>query len=114
MADYQGSAKAEKATQFKTVWVTITPGSPGAPPTVDSDEHHVSKKRQEQIGWQLNKPGKHFRIVFNGQTPFAKSEFGDADPFSSPALVGHGSEPYKYDVIVDDGPPLDPNVIVDP
>lgn len=116
MGDTPGTAQAP-VPEPQTVRVSITPGAKqNDPPTVDMDKCHLSKKNQDQVCWQLSKghESHDFEVVFRGMSPFQGSTFTKENPCSGPAQVPGDGTPHKYDVSVDGGPPLDPQVIIDP
>jgi hypothetical protein len=77
---------------------------------------NLSRLNRDQVCWKLS--GGHesqgFEVVFRGRTPFQGSTFTKENPCSGGAVVPGDGTAYKYDVSVDGGPPLDPEVIINP
>ena len=103
---------AMRGAALNPVNVTIIP-VPGGPPKVLPRERHVLDT-SEEIVWTLGGPANSFRVVFKGQSPFSSKVFDNVNSHSGAPIVKPGATHYKYEVSVDGGPVLDPDVIIDP
>jgi hypothetical protein len=111
MPEYPATAAA-RAKVARTI-VTIAPGAtPSDVPAVDLKTCHISKNKGEEIEWKLKGPG-HFSVLFKGPSPFVSDQFSCGNPGSGSIIANAGSTPFKYEVSVNGGPVLDPDVIVD-
>jgi hypothetical protein len=88
---------------------------PGPPLTVSCNRAELSKDDGDELKWEHRTAGKAFKIDFQGKGPFASPHFDQTNSGSGKVRTDvpkDKNKEYKYTVIVDGQPPLDPLVIV--
>ena len=101
--------------QKVTVW--IMPGAtPSDPPTVDPAYPITlyvksSPNNPKKIKWECT---EKFKVKFASGTPFDLSDYDDECPESCEPGDDCVGKTYKYSVSVNEGTPLDPEVIIEP
>jgi hypothetical protein len=106
-----GQAKSKDA---RTHIVKITTDTGGRIESVDPEEVTISKSKQEEVVWEINKD-EYFTVDFGDQSPFYESQFSKDDPVSGlvqrRVLYDPGKK-YKYTIRTKHGH-KDPAIIVD-
>jgi len=119
MTNVSGTKPAmDVATDPKKVTVWITPdANPNNPPTVTPATPITlfvksSPNNPKKIKWECTDRSATFEVNFGAGSPFDKSKYDDKDPESSDPRDGSEGNTYKYSVRVNEGTPLDPQVII--
>ena len=117
MSEQQGAAAVPaRQAEPEVILVTITPSSmPGGQPSVDKPEVFIYKtSNPKRVKWACTDPTAKFEVEFKSEWPFYENKYDDRYPESTDIRRGCQEKvPFKYQVTVNGGTPLDPNVIVE-
>ena len=80
----------------------------------DPGKFEISKSKHQQVHWRASDGKSHFNVDFGENSPFAYTQFSDAEPYSGLVrreVLGDPAKYYKYTVSAG-GKSIDPGGIV--